>query len=94
MEFQIKWELAGIDMSDLVIVYFADTSKTPITFLELGTILANRRRVVIYCSNKFYRYTNVKVTAEHYGKKITETYEDFLLNVNCEILNNVLYKVK
>lgn len=90
LENQIKWELNFIDMSDLVIVYFGDTSKSPITFLELGTLLANRKNVIIYCSEKFYRYDNVRVTAEHYDRTICTTYEDFLYEVNQRVINILL----
>jgi len=85
MIYQIIWELSNIDRSDLVIVYFADDSKSPITFLELGTLLANNKNIIIYCSDKFYRYNNVKITSEHYSKSITETYKDFLDNIVSEI---------
>ena len=90
LEKQIKWELNFIDHADLVVVYFADTSYAPITFLELGTLLANRKNVIIYCSEEFYRYDNVRVTAEHYDRTICTTYEDFLYEVNQRVINTLL----
>lgn len=76
---QVSWELDHIESADLVVVYFADDSKSPITLLELGLILANwDKEVAIYCSPKFYRYGNVKMVADRYHVPIYDTYEDLL----------------
>jgi nucleoside 2-deoxyribosyltransferase len=89
---QIEWELNHIDVADLVVVYFADDSYSPITMLELGTLLARHKNIVIYCSPKFYRYRNIRVTSERYGYSVCETYEEFLDSVNGFIINKMMYR--
>lgn len=83
---QVSWELDHIDSADLVVVYFADDSKSPITLLELGLILANwDKDVVIYCSPKFYRYGNVKMVADRYHAPIYDTYGSLLNHVKAYV---------
>lgn len=62
---QIKWEQDKLDESDLIIMYFAENSKSPITLLELG-LYGQTGKVIVYCNNKFYRYNNVKQTCDKY----------------------------
>jgi hypothetical protein len=77
---QVSWELNHIDSADFVVIYFADDSKSLITLLELGLILANLDKdVAIYCSPKFYRYGNVRMVADRYRAPIYDNYEDLLL---------------
>lgn len=62
---QIKWEQEKLDEADLIIMYFAENSKSPITLLELG-LYGQTGKVIVYCNNKFYRYNNVKQTCDKY----------------------------
>lgn len=75
---QVSWELQGQDDADLVVFYFADDSKSPITMLELGIALGSDKPGIIYCSDKFYRKGNIDIVAERYGAIVTETNEEFL----------------
>lgn len=88
---QVTWELDHIDSADLVVVYFADDSKSPITLLELGLILANwEKDVAIYCSPKFYRYGNVKMVADRYRAPIFDNYKDLLDHVKAYVNASVI----
>jgi hypothetical protein len=79
---QVSWELDHLERANLVIVYFADDSKSPITLLELGLMLSDwGKEVAIYCSPKFYRYGNVKMVADRYHAPVYENYEDLLHHV-------------
>lgn len=75
---QVSWELQGQEDADLVVFYFADDSKSPITMLELGITLGSEKPGIIYCSDKFYRKGNIDIVAERYGGVVTETNEEFL----------------
>jgi hypothetical protein len=86
---QVTWELDHLDKANLVVVYFADDSKSPITLLELGLIVSQwDKEVVIYCSSKFYRYGNVKIVAERYQVPIYDNYDDLLHHVKAFINEN------
>jgi hypothetical protein len=63
---QVSWELYGLTQSDIIAMYFADDSKSPITLLELG-LHALDDKLIVYCSNKFYRKGNVDVVAKYYN---------------------------
>lgn len=86
---QVTWELDHIEASTLVVVYFADDSKSPITLLEFGLMAFNMSKdVVVYCSPNFYRYGNVKMVADRYLIPIYDTYEDLLHHVRVFVNEN------
>lgn len=65
---QVNWELDHLDKSDIIFMYFAGGSQSPITLLELG-IYAEKKpnNLVVVCSKDFWRKGNVEVVAERYG---------------------------
>ena len=67
IEEQIKWEQKHLDEADLIIMNFADDSKNPIDLLELG-LYGPQGKVVVFCTDKFYRFTNVRLTCEKQNK--------------------------
>ena len=66
LEYQIKWEQKYLDKSDLIIMAISDDSKSPISLLELG-LYAKDQKMIVFCNENFYRYTNVKLTCEKYN---------------------------
>jgi hypothetical protein len=76
---QVSWELDHLDLADLVVVYFADSSMSPITLLEFGLLASNYEKdVIVYCTDKFYRYGNVQIVADRYHIPIFDKYDEFL----------------
>ena len=65
VEAQIKWEEDKLDEADLILMVIQDDSKSPISLLELG-LYGPSGRMVVFCTDKFYRYTNVRMTCEKY----------------------------
>ena len=79
---QVTWELDHIEASNLVVVYFGDDSKSPITLLEFGLSALNfDKDVVVYCTPNFYRYGNVKIVADRYGIPVYENYDNLINQV-------------
>lgn len=71
---QVNWELEHIDAADRVIMYFADTSKSPISLLELGLIAAsNPEKLYVVCPEGFWRKGNVDIVCNKYGVKMFES---------------------
>ena len=42
-----------------------DNSKSPISLLEMG-LYAKSKKMLVFCTDKFYRYDNVRLTCEKY----------------------------
>lgn len=74
---QVSWELDHIEKSDIVVVYFEEDSKSPITLLELGkTLEIGSIKVVVYCPEKFYRKGNVDIACYRKNVPVFETIDD------------------
>lgn len=72
---QVSWELNGQDLSNIIVYYFDENTKSPITLLELGLYAATKNKLImIYCPTNFWRYGNVKFICERYF--IEHIYED------------------
>jgi hypothetical protein len=85
---QVTWELDHIESANLVVVYFADGSKSPITLLEFGLLARMDKYVIVYCTPEFYRYGNVKMVADRYGIPVYNDYEDLLTQVRWFVREN------
>lgn len=71
---QINWELDGINLASHVLFNFLPDSKSPVTMLELGMVLAaGDQTTIIVCPDKFYRSTNIKVTAAYFNAPVYQT---------------------
>jgi hypothetical protein len=57
---QVNWELNYLDSSDLVLMHFEETSKSPISLMELG-YLGKSGKLVVSCPTGFYRRGNVEI---------------------------------
>jgi hypothetical protein len=77
---QVTWELDALDRADVVALFFADHSKAPISLLEFG-LHARSQRLVVYCSDKFYRFGNVQIVCERYGITLFTQQEDWFAAV-------------
>ncbi len=60
---QVEWELDAIDDAQVVAVYFAPSTKSPITLMEFGMLVGrgNPRKTVVCCPPGFWRKGNVDV---------------------------------
>jgi hypothetical protein len=62
---QVEWELAAQEQSTVIAMYFAPTTKAPITLLELG-LAARSGKVVVCCPEGFWRKGNIEVVCATY----------------------------
>lgn len=74
---QVEWELLGLDMADVVPIYFAPDMKAPITLLELG-LVARRAKAVVCCPPGFYRRGNVEVVCRSFGVPLHDTWRPWV----------------
>lgn len=63
---QVNWELNAMNCADIVLIYFAGNSKSPISLLELG-LMANSGKVTVCCEPNFWRKGNVEIICEKFN---------------------------
>jgi len=63
---QVEWELAAQERASVIAMYFAPTTKAPITLLELG-LAARSGKVIVCCPAGFWRKGNVDVVCARHG---------------------------
>ncbi|KAA2244912.1 hypothetical protein F0L74_02820 [Chitinophaga agrisoli] len=65
---QVNWELDAMEAADLIIMYFAPGTYSPVTLLELG-LHARSGKLVVCCPEGFWRKGNVDIVCEKFGVK-------------------------
>jgi hypothetical protein len=63
---QVEWELNALEASDLIVMYFATGTYSPITLLEMG-IHAKSGKLLVCCPEGFWRKGNVDIVCAKYG---------------------------
>jgi Nucleoside 2-deoxyribosyltransferase like len=74
---QVSWELDGLELADLIVVYITAASKAPITLLELG-LHARQDNLVVCCEEGFWRKGNVDIVCERYGIRQVDTFDELV----------------
>lgn len=69
---QIDWEQEHLEKADLIVMCILDESKSPISLMELGQ-WADSGKLVVFCTGKFWRHTNVKWMCDNYNIELHET---------------------
>ena len=77
---QVEWELAALEASDLIVIYFAPGSLSPISLLEMG-LHARSGRLIVLAPDGFWRRGNVEITAETYGVQQVSSMDELLHTV-------------
>ncbi|PAL20526.1 hypothetical protein CD928_18715 [Sphingopyxis sp. GW247-27LB] len=72
---QVEWELGALESADIVVMYFAPGSQSPISLLEMG-LHARGGKLILLCPEGFWRKGNVDITAEHYGVEQVATMDE------------------
>lgn len=62
---QVNWELGALEACDIILVYFAVGSQSPITLMELG-LQAQSGKVAVVCEDGFWRKGNVDIVCDIY----------------------------
>jgi len=63
---QVRWELDALEQADIVLMYFAPGSQSPVTLLEMG-LHARSGKLLVAAPEGFWRKGNVDATADRYG---------------------------
>lgn len=79
---QVNWELNALEKSEIIYLYFAPDTKSPISLLELG-LFAHTGKMVVCCPEGFWRKGNVDIVCDRYNIPVFSDFEeslDFLKN--------------
>lgn len=83
---QVEWELAALDSADVIVMYLAPGTQSPISLLELG-LHGRSGKVVLLCPEGFWRKGNVDITAERYGITRVATFDALVTEVRRRLKN-------
>ncbi len=81
---QVEWELAALEYSDIIVMYFAPDSKSPVSLLEFG-LYARTGKLLVFCPEGFWRKGNVDIVSERYGLRNFETFEEVVGEIKKQV---------
>jgi hypothetical protein len=71
---QVEWELLGLELASLIVLYLAPGTLSPISLLEFGRWAAlEPNKTIVCCPEGFYRKGNVDVVCDRYCVLRAET---------------------
>jgi hypothetical protein len=77
---QVEWELAAQEHADIIVMYLAPSTRSPISLLELG-LFGRTGKLVVCCPDGFWRKGNVDVVCARYAIAQVETIEALVAHV-------------
>ena len=85
---QVNWELDHLEKANLIVVYFAGKTQSPITLLELGLWASKApHKVIVYCPDNFWRKGNVDIVCERYGVRQSKNFNELVQETKKELQN-------
>ena len=83
---QVEWELDGLDRSRVVAMYFAPSSQSPITLLELGLVAARApRKLVVCCPDGYWRKGNVEIVCARFHVTLVHEWSAFVSTLRARL---------
>ncbi len=83
---QVEWELGALESADIIVMYFAPGSRSPVSLLEMG-LHARSGKLILLSPEGFWRKGNVDITAERYGVEQVATMDELAKAVRRRVLN-------
>lgn len=83
---QVEWELDALERADLVLMYFAPGTQSPITLLEFG-LYARSGKLLLAAPAGYFRKGNLDITAERYDVPRYESLPALIEAVRARIAN-------
>jgi hypothetical protein len=71
---QVNWELNNLDRADIIFMYFAPDTKSPISLLELGKYVSTN--MVVCCPKGFWRKGNVDIVCTRHDAPLFNNFDD------------------
>ena len=73
---QVEWELNGLEDANVIALYFARDTVSPISLMELG--LFHKRHLIVCCDGEFPRKGNVDIVCKRYRIRQADTWDNFI----------------
>jgi nucleoside 2-deoxyribosyltransferase-like protein len=77
---QVSWELDMLDAADVVVMYFAPGTKSPVSLLEFG-LCARSGKLKVCCPEGFWRRGNVEMVCRRLRIPLFETLDDLIADL-------------
>jgi len=77
---QVEWELSALEASDIIVMYFAPDSQSPISLLEFG-LYAKTDKLIVLCPDGFWRKGNVEIVSEKYNVPTVNTFNELIVEL-------------
>ncbi|WP_291147387.1 nucleoside 2-deoxyribosyltransferase domain-containing protein [Flavobacterium sp. UBA7680] len=77
---QVSWELQALERADIIIMYFADNTMSPISLLEFG-LYAQSHKMKVVVEENFWRKGNIDIVCERYSVEKFKTLEELIQNL-------------
>lgn len=72
---QVEWELNALEAADVIVMYFAPGTQSPVSLLEMG-LHARGGKLIVLAPDGFWRKGNVDITAAAYGVRQVRTMDE------------------
>lgn len=83
---QVEWELAALESADVIVMYFAPGTHSPISLLEMG-LHARDGKLIVLAPDGFWRKGNVDITARAYGVRQVQTMDELTAAVRQALID-------
>ncbi|SHL78627.1 nucleoside 2-deoxyribosyltransferase domain-containing protein [Flavobacterium chilense] len=77
---QVSWELNALEKADIIIMYFAANTMSPISLLEFG-LYAQSKKMKVVVEEDFWRKGNIDIVCERYEVEQFKTLEELIQNL-------------
>jgi len=77
---QVEWELSALEYADIIVMYFAPESQSPISLLEFG-LYAKTNKLIVLCPDGFWRKGNVDIVSEIYNIITVNTFNELIVEL-------------
>jgi hypothetical protein len=77
---QVNWELNALEKADIIIMYFAEDTMSPISLLEFG-LYAQSNKMKVVVEENFWRKGNIDIVCNRYSVEQFKTLEELIQNL-------------
>jgi Nucleoside 2-deoxyribosyltransferase like len=77
---QVEWELNALEAADVIVMYFAPGTQSPVSLLEMG-LHARGGKLIVLAPDGFWRKGNVDITSAAYGVRQAATMDELTVAV-------------
>lgn len=82
---QVTWELDNLAAADIIFLYFAPGTQSPISLLELGLFAKENKNMIVCCPEGFWRKGNVDIVCKRYGIIVHDYIDTAILALQAEL---------